>query len=150
MAAYTWWQNLTTSLHLSYYSSSWSTSASDTSECSRHARADNDRRTDRQTCYVALDDCHPIGRQRSSLVGTDRRRVTHCLAGVKMPNQVVIMHHFLQQRHTLLVLRVTSEVCLTQVRNISAPLRHMEAHFADDAFRWTGPSVCGILWTVTL
>jgi len=48
-----------------------------------------------RTSDVALNNCHPVGRQSTGLVRTDCRRVTHRFAGVQMSHQVVVVHHFL-------------------------------------------------------
>ena len=48
------------------------------------------------TSNKTLDHRHPVGGERASLVGADGSGVTHRLAGVQMPHQVVVEHHFLQ------------------------------------------------------
>ena len=48
------------------------------------------------TGYVCLNHRHSVCCQRSRLVGADRRGITHRLASIKMPHQVVVGHHFLQ------------------------------------------------------
>jgi len=54
------------------------------------------RREDALTCDVALNDRHPVGRQRPGLVRANGCRVAHRLAGVQMSDEVVVVHHFLR------------------------------------------------------
>ena len=50
------------------------------------------------TCDVGLHHRHAVHGERARLVGADGRRVAHCLAGVEVPDQVVVLHHFLGKR----------------------------------------------------
>ena len=43
-----------------------------------------------------LNNSHLVGGQGARLVRADDRGVAHCLAGVEVPHQVVVGHHFLQ------------------------------------------------------
>lgn len=51
-------------------------------------------------CHIHLHHCHPVHSQRACLVGADGSGIAHGLTGVKVPDQVVILHHFLENTHT--------------------------------------------------
>ena len=53
---------------------------------------------------IALNDHHPVRRQRSRFVGAYRAGVSHSFAGVQVPHQVVVGHHFL---HVIINARLT-------------------------------------------
>lgn len=61
---------------------------------------------------IHLHHRHPVHSQRACLVGADGSGVAHGLAGVKVPNQVVILHHFLENtdRHTHFILLIILHV----------------------------------------
>ena len=52
-----------------------------------------------RTTDEAADYSHPVRGERAGFVGTDCRRVTHCLARVQVTHQVVVFHHSLSQPH---------------------------------------------------
>lgn len=48
-----------------------------------------------RTAYIALDDGHSICGERSSFVGTDCGRTSHCFACINVSNEIIVAHHFL-------------------------------------------------------
>ena len=49
------------------------------------------------TADVALDNGHPVGGQGTGLVGAYCCSISHRFAGVQVPDEIVIMHHFLRK-----------------------------------------------------
>jgi len=72
-----------------------------------------------RTADVALNDGHAVRCQRSGLVRADGRRVAHRLAGVQMPHQVVVRHHFLHHAHVPHTLRPRphQQQCRSSIRH---------------------------------
>lgn len=47
---------------------------------------------------IGLHYGHTVGGEGAGLVGADGRGVAHCLAGIQVAHQVVVLHHFLNKK----------------------------------------------------
>ncbi len=51
-------------------------------------------------CDVGLHHRHAICSECACLVGADSRGIAHCLTGIQVADQVVVLHHFLKKKES--------------------------------------------------